>query len=68
MDLQEKLRSKIQQFVEETGMKYYQVADGAEVPHSSVYAFMNGEKDMALKTASRISEFIDTHRQKNDLV
>jgi len=68
MDLQTKLKAKINTFIEETGMKPYQVADGARVPHSSIYAFLNDEKDIALKTASQISNYIDTHREKNDLI
>ena len=68
MDLQEKLKAKINTFIVETGMKPYQVADGAEVPHTSIYAFLKDEKDIALKTASQISNFIDTYREKNDLV
>ena len=53
-----KLKTQIQNYLDRTGIKAYQLADLAKVTRSSLYRFLNGKQDLVLKNAEKIKKII----------
>ncbi len=53
-----KLKTEIENYLDRTGLKAYQLADLADVTRSSIYRYLKGEQDLVLATAEKIKRII----------
>lgn len=58
------LKTEIEKHLERTGKRIYHLADEAGVPRTSVYRFLNGERDLLLETAKKIEAAIRKKRKR----
>lgn len=50
------LKQELEQFLKDSGLKPYQLADEAKLPPSVVYRFLKGERDVMNDTAEKLRE------------
>lgn len=50
------LKEQIATYLKVSGKKPYQLADEANVSRTSVYRFLNGERDLLLDTANKLKD------------
>jgi len=53
-----KLKTEIKRYLENSGLKIYQLADLANITRSSLYRYMNNEQDLYLSMAEKIKKVI----------
>ena len=53
-----KLKTEIKRYLENSGLKIYQLADLAAITRSSLYRFMNDEQDLFLSVAEKVKKII----------
>ena len=51
------LQDQLRQAVEESDLSLYAIAKGAEIAYPVLYRFAAGQRDLTLRTASRLAEF-----------
>jgi len=51
-----KLKTEIKRYLENSGLKIYQLADLANITRSSLYRYMNGEQDLFLSVAEKLKK------------
>lgn len=49
----------VETYLQQTGLKLYQLADLARVPRKSMYRFMSGDQDLKLGQWKRLEKLID---------
>ena len=57
-----KLKTEIKRYLENSGLKIYQLADLANITRSSLYRFMNDKQDLFLSVAEKIRKVIRTRK------
>ena len=53
-----KLKTEIKRYLDNSGLKTYQLADLANITRSSLYRFMNDEQDLYLSVAEKVKKAI----------
>ena len=51
-----KFKTEIKRYLENSGLKIYQLADLANITRSSLYRYMNGEQDVFLSVAEKLKK------------
>lgn len=53
------LKEQIKEYLKQTGLRPYQLADAAGVSRTSIYRFLKNERGLLHETAERISHQLD---------
>jgi predicted transcriptional regulator len=57
---------ELRQAIRESELSKYRICKEAEIDESSLYRFLSGERDLRMKTASRICEVLGLHLVRTD--
>ncbi len=57
-----KLKTEIKNYLKDSGLKIYQLADLANITRSSLYRYMNGKQDLFLSMAEKVKKVMRIKR------